>query len=74
LFGVSLDRLRAGAWPELAERFLRYAPHATDRRVRLASGEVGVTSGLDESGALRVDTASGRVLAHASESVTLIEE
>ena len=73
-FGDFLARLRAGAWPEVAERFLRYAPHATGRRVRLASGEVGVTSGLDESGALRVDTAGGRMLAHASESVTLIEE
>jgi len=73
-FGDVLARLRAGAWPEVAERFLRYAPHATGRRVRLASGEVGVTSGLDESGALRVDTAGGRMLAHASESVTLIEE
>lgn len=73
-FGTALARLRADAWPEVASRFLRYAPEATGRRVRLASGDVGVTSGLDESGALRVDAAGGLVLAHASESVTLIEE
>jgi len=72
-FGAVLARLRAGAWPEVVERFLRYAPHATGCRVRLASGENGVTNGLDASGALRVETAGGRRLAHASESVTLVE-
>jgi BirA family biotin operon repressor/biotin-[acetyl-CoA-carboxylase] ligase len=66
--------LRSGGWPDVAARFLRYAPHATGRRVRLASGAVGVTSGLDACGALRVRTAEGIVLAHASESLTLLEE
>jgi len=72
--GETIARLRADAWSEVAERFLRYAPAATGRRVRLANGVTGVTSGLDASGALSVRTADGFVLAHASESVSLIEE
>jgi len=66
--------LRSDDWTEIATRFLRYAPDAAGRRVRLASGGTGVTSGLDATGALAVTTASGVVLAHAGESVTLIEE
>jgi len=73
-FGDVLAGLRAGGWPQVVDRFLRYAPGATGRRVRLASGEVGVTSGLHASGALVVDTTGGRRLVHASESVSLIEE
>jgi len=71
---ATIAGIRADAWPEVAERFLRYAPDATGRRVRLAAGGEGVTSGLDTSGALRVETANGIVLAHASESVTLLGE
>ena len=70
--GATIARLRTGGWAEVAERFLRYAPDAAGRRVRLVSGEAGVTDGLHESGALAVKTARGVVLAHASESVTLI--
>jgi BirA family transcriptional regulator, biotin operon repressor / biotin---[acetyl-CoA-carboxylase] ligase len=66
--------LRAGAWPELVERFLAHAPGARGRRARTAAGSVGVTNGLHASGALMIETADGTVLAHASESVTLIEE
>jgi BirA family transcriptional regulator, biotin operon repressor / biotin---[acetyl-CoA-carboxylase] ligase len=72
--GATVSRLRAGAWGEVAEQFLRYAPHATGRRVRLAAGGEGSTDGLDASGALRVATANGIVLVHASESVALAEE
>ncbi len=71
---TAIGLLRAGAWPEVAEQFLRYASQATGRRVRLAAGGEGLTDGLDASGALRVATASGIVLVHASESVALIEE
>jgi BirA family biotin operon repressor/biotin-[acetyl-CoA-carboxylase] ligase len=62
--------LRAGRWEEVTERFLRYAPGAVGRQVRTAGGSVGVTDGLDGSGALRIATPEGLVLAHASESVT----
>jgi len=72
--GAAVALLRAGAWTEVAEQFLRYAPHATGRRVRLAAGGEGSTDGLDASGALRVATANGIVLVHASESVALVEE
>lgn len=72
--GVGLTLLRAGAWLAVVEQFLRYAPHATGQRVRLAAGGGGITDGLDASGALRVATANGIVLVHASESVALAEE
>jgi BirA family biotin operon repressor/biotin-[acetyl-CoA-carboxylase] ligase len=72
--GAAVELLRAGAWTEVADRFLRYAPHATGVRVRLATGGNGITDGLDASGALRVATANGVVLVHASESVALAEE
>ena len=68
---TAIVRIRGAGWPEVAEQFLRYAPDATGRRVRLASGEEGLTAGLDASGALRVATANGVVLVHASESVAL---
>ena len=73
LAGV-FEQLRTEGWPGVAARFLRYAPDATGRRVRVLSGAAGVTCGLDASGALRIETAGGIVLAHASESVTLLEE
>jgi BirA family biotin operon repressor/biotin-[acetyl-CoA-carboxylase] ligase len=72
--GETFALIRAGGWQEVAGRFLRYAPHASGARVRLAHGRVGTTNGLDDSGALRVQTADGIVLAHASESVSLAEE
>ena len=72
--GATIALLRAGAWLQVAEQFLRYAPDATGRRVRLAAGGGGFTDGLDASGALRVATANGIVLVHASESVALAEE
>lgn len=65
--------IRGDGWGEVAERFLRYAPDATGRRVRLAAGGSGSTDGLDASGALRVATADGIVLVHASESVATEE-
>ena len=66
--------IRAAGWPEVVERFLRYAPDANGRRVRLAAGGFGTTRGLDASGALRVATASGVVLVHATDSVAVVEE
>lgn len=72
--GATIATLRAGGWDEVVEQFLRYAPDAVGRRVRLASGGTGTTCGLDASGALAVETADGIVLAHASESVTPVEE
>ena len=73
IWGDLLDGLRRGSWPEAAERFLRYAPHARGARVRLASGARGVTDGLDHAGALRVSTDSGVVAVHAGESVAVVE-
>jgi BirA family biotin operon repressor/biotin-[acetyl-CoA-carboxylase] ligase len=70
----ALADLRGGAWPQVVERFLRYAPDAEGRRVRLAAGGVGLTRGLDASGALRVATANGIVLVHASDSVAIVGE
>jgi BirA family biotin operon repressor/biotin-[acetyl-CoA-carboxylase] ligase len=69
----TIERIRGGGWREVAGRFLRYAPDAAGRRVRLAAGDRGVTDGLDDSGALRVATAGGIVLVHASESVATEE-
>jgi BirA family biotin operon repressor/biotin-[acetyl-CoA-carboxylase] ligase len=69
---AAIARLRADAWPEVAERFLRYAPDANGRRVRLAAGGEGISRGLDASGALRVATADGIVLVHASDSVAIV--
>ena len=66
--------LRTDGWTEVVEQFLRYAPQATGRRVRLAAGGEGQTDGLDASGALRVATANGIVLVHAGESVLRYEE
>jgi BirA family transcriptional regulator, biotin operon repressor / biotin---[acetyl-CoA-carboxylase] ligase len=68
----TLEDLRRGAWTEVADRFLRYAPDADGRRVRLASGGEGVTRGLDASGALRVATANGIVLVHGTDSVAIV--
>jgi BirA family biotin operon repressor/biotin-[acetyl-CoA-carboxylase] ligase len=70
--GETIARLRQDAWAEVAERFLRYAPHAVGKRVRLTAGGTGLTRGIDPTGALRVETAGGIVLVHASESVALI--
>jgi hypothetical protein len=42
------------------------------QRVLLGSGAMGMTRGLDVSGALRVETAEGIVLVHASESIALV--
>lgn len=72
-WGDLVDALRRGSWPEAADRFLRYAPHARGARVRLASGARGITDGLDHAGALRVATESGVVAVHAGESVALVE-
>ncbi len=72
--GGTVAHLRSGAWPRVVEEFLRYAPHVTGTRVRLTSGGEGLTDGVDVSGALRVATAHGVVLVHASESVALAEE
>jgi BirA family biotin operon repressor/biotin-[acetyl-CoA-carboxylase] ligase len=69
----AIAQIRGDDWRELAGRFLRYAPDATNRRVRLATGAYGLTDGLDDSGALRVATDDGLVLVHASESVALEE-
>ena len=71
---ATLEALRRGGWQEVAGRFLRYAPDAEGRRVRLAAGGEGLTCGLDASGALRVATETGIVLVHGTDSVAVIEE
>ena len=71
---ATLSGLRADDWPEVAERFLRYAPDGEGRRVRLAAGGEGLTRGLDVSGALRVATVDGIVLVHGTDSVAIIGE
>jgi BirA family biotin operon repressor/biotin-[acetyl-CoA-carboxylase] ligase len=70
--GETIALVRHDAWEAVAERFLRYAPHAVGTRVRLTAGGVGLTRGIDPTGALRVETAAGIVLVHASDSVALI--
>jgi BirA family biotin operon repressor/biotin-[acetyl-CoA-carboxylase] ligase len=72
--GATIVGMRSTGWRQVTERFLGYAPHAIGCRVRLASGVVGITDGLDGAGALRVATADGIVVVHASESVTLAGE
>jgi BirA family biotin operon repressor/biotin-[acetyl-CoA-carboxylase] ligase len=71
--GATIAQIRGNGWREVAELFMSYAPDAAGRRVRLAAGGSGVTDGLDASGALRVATASGVVLVHASDSVAIEE-
>jgi len=70
---ATIGRMRRDGWEEVAEQFLRYAPDATGRRVRLAAGGQGMTDGLDATGALKVATANGIVLVHAGESVAIEE-
>jgi BirA family biotin operon repressor/biotin-[acetyl-CoA-carboxylase] ligase len=70
----TIERLRRDGWPWVCERFLRYAPDATGRRVRLMTGEEGTTGGLDPTGALRILTRNGIELVHAAESVAVIED
>jgi hypothetical protein len=48
---------------------VRYAPGVEGSPVTLHGGVTGVTSGLDDSGALRVITAEGVLLVHGGESV-----
>jgi BirA family biotin operon repressor/biotin-[acetyl-CoA-carboxylase] ligase len=72
--GAEIAALRSEAWPEVADRFLRYAPDATGRLVRLAAGGEGLTDGLDVSGALRVLTVNGIVLVHGTDSVAIVGE
>jgi BirA family biotin operon repressor/biotin-[acetyl-CoA-carboxylase] ligase len=69
----TIAQIRGDGWREVAGRFLRYAPDATARRVRLATGAYGLTDGLDDSGALKVATDDGLVLVHASESIAIEE-
>lgn len=64
-----IGRLRAGAWDEVRSAFVRYAPGVEGSAVTLHGGVTGVTSGLDDSGALRVATAEGVLLVHGGESV-----
>lgn len=72
--GAELADLRDGGWDRVAQRFLSYAPSARGQRVRLATGGLGITGGLDASGALRVVAEHGVVLVHASESLSAVEE
>jgi BirA family biotin operon repressor/biotin-[acetyl-CoA-carboxylase] ligase len=72
--GEEVDAVRRGLWPEIASRFLAYAPRVSGTAVRLVSGERGVTRGLDTTGALKVETAHGVVLVHAGESVAPAED
>ncbi|HEX4825601.1 MAG TPA: biotin--[acetyl-CoA-carboxylase] ligase [Candidatus Polarisedimenticolaceae bacterium] len=72
--GDALNRLESGAWDQVEETFLAMAPAASGSRVRLATGEAGVTDGLDATGALRVKTGRGIVTVHAGESVAPAED
>jgi len=74
VLGDTLAELRDGGWSRVAERFMSYAPSACAANVRLATGEPGITRGLDPSGALTVATERGDVLVHASESLSAWEE
>ena len=70
----AIGSLRDGGWDDLAERFLRYAPAAYGRRVRLLDGRWGETRGLHPSGALRVETDGGIVVVHTGASIAAEEE
>ena len=88
---VYIDRLGAwtaelaeGRFDALAEAWQRLAPGARGARVRwtdssgahaVATACTGVTLGLDESGALRVEVDGGRVIAvRIGESLTAVED
>jgi BirA family biotin operon repressor/biotin-[acetyl-CoA-carboxylase] ligase len=71
--GAEVADLRTNGWERVARRFLGYAPQAQGARVRLAAGGMGVTQGLDTTGALRVATEGGVVLVHAGESIAVLE-
>lgn len=71
--GQRVAAMRREGWEAVSARFLRYAPHAAGARVRFGSGESGVTAGLDATGALRVDCGGAIRLAHAGESLEVVE-
>jgi BirA family biotin operon repressor/biotin-[acetyl-CoA-carboxylase] ligase len=65
---VLATALRRGDWSSVAKRWERLAPGARDRPVRILAGNsgppiIGLTRGLDESGALRVESEDGKVIA-----------
>jgi BirA family biotin operon repressor/biotin-[acetyl-CoA-carboxylase] ligase len=64
-----LRRLAEDRWDEVRAAFVRYAPGVDGARVSLRAGGTGITRGLDDGGALRVETIDGMVLVHAGESV-----
>ena len=68
-FDLWVGRLRAGDWDGVRNAFVSYAPGVTGSAVTLHGGRRGVTRGLDDSGALRVDTGDGVHLVHGGESV-----
>ena len=54
----------ATGWNDVLERWRAHAPSSRGQRVRWVEGERtldGVTCGLDDAGALRIEDASGRV-------------
>jgi len=77
------QRLAAGEWDEIAERWMRLAPGAEGRRVCVVSVSVdgeesrvrGITRGIDSQGSLRVLRSGGDVIrVHTGESVLLESE
>ena len=72
--GGEIGRLRAGDWDRVRDAFLAMAPAVSGSRVRLTSGERGITEGLDPTGALRVRVDRGIVSVHAGESVAPAED
>jgi BirA family biotin operon repressor/biotin-[acetyl-CoA-carboxylase] ligase len=65
--GALVARLEAGGWPEVVSAWTRRAPNASGAHVsvRLAGDAAsfqGVTRGVDDSGALRVERPDGSVM------------
>jgi BirA family biotin operon repressor/biotin-[acetyl-CoA-carboxylase] ligase len=76
------DQLDRGRWEEIREAWKGLAPGATGARVQVrpssstdrGEGYTGTTCGIDEAGALRVETGEGRfVTVHDGERVVALE-
>lgn len=71
------DMLAGEGWPRLVAEWSARAPDAEGRRVRVLADPAfeGKTRGLDASGALRIERASGLIVAlRSGESLVVLEE
>jgi BirA family biotin operon repressor/biotin-[acetyl-CoA-carboxylase] ligase len=79
VLGEIAERLQLGDWASVRSEWERFAPESRSRRVRVvgAGGTswIGVTRGIDPTGALLVERADGETVSiHDVDSVRALEE